>query len=73
MTGRFQFGGMTIQVEEHRAELAGDVSYWLRRVGSEPEVTIGVKRAGRPVSVSNLCPVDPRELDAALRAFLRGG
>lgn len=70
MTGRFKFNGMTIQVEEHRAELTGDVSYWLRRVGSEPEVTVGVKRAGRPLSVSNLCSIEARDLDAALRQFL---
>lgn len=69
MTGQFRFKDMTIQVEQYRSD-AGEVTYWLRRVDSPLEITVGVKRGSLPVSVSNAVRVDPAALDAALADFL---
>ncbi|WP_199040926.1 hypothetical protein [Glycomyces salinus] len=60
---------MTIEVQSYRGE-TGEVSYWLRKIAPGPEVTVGVRRSGRPTAVSNAFAFAAEEIDRALSAFL---
>lgn len=69
MTGRFRYEGMTIEVEELRAEITGESSWWLRRVDTDPQTTIGVRRHSG-LAIANTVDLDAGALDRALTAHL---
>lgn len=67
--GTFEFHGLDIEVQRSVDQITGSNVYWLRTVGTEPSVTVGVRRE-KPTALNGLFGIEQDTLDAALDSFL---